>query len=53
MATPDEWLAHAEKEFGRFTRTLSKELPTRLTQLRRIVKQMQAKTATTTRKVKR
>jgi len=50
---PDEWIPHAEKEFGRFARTLSKELPARLTQLRRTGKLMQAKTATTTRKVKR
>jgi hypothetical protein len=49
----DEWAPHAEKEFGRFTRTLAKELPAKLTQLRRMGKQIQAKTATTTRKVKR
>lgn len=46
----EEWAPHAEKEFGRFTHALSKTLPAKLTDLRRLGPAMKALTATTGRK---
>lgn len=34
--SPSEWEPHAEKQFGLFTHTLSKHLPQKMTQLRRV-----------------
>jgi hypothetical protein len=48
----NEWIPHAEREFGRFTHALGKYLPRRLTQLRRTGAQLKAMTATTPRKGK-
>lgn len=42
----NEWAPHAEKEFGRFTRTLAKQLPAKLTSLRRSGYLIVAMTAT-------
>lgn len=49
----NEWIPHAEKEFGRFTTTLAKNLPAKLTQLRRAGKLAKAMTSTQQHKLKR
>lgn len=47
----DEWAPHAEKEFGRLTHALGKTLPRKLTDARRVARQMRA--LATTQKGKR